>query len=111
MKEYSIEELECIRQQMEKFIFFVKEHNQKPLPRCFHFCNLIIKNIDISEANAWDGREELSEYISQDWKAAMEIHAGLPEYYILCKTNFETKKINKEIYDYIVKLDKLISKL
>ena len=109
-KVYTCEELLCIQRQLENFIHFVKKYDSKPLPRCFHFCHLIIKNIGICEKNAWDGIEELSEYILQDWEAAMEIHTGLPEYYILGETNLETQKLNEEIQTYILNVDKLISR-
>lgn len=29
-----------------------------------------------------EDREELSQLIQEKWKCAMEVHAGLPEYYI-----------------------------
>ena len=109
-KVYTCEELLCIQHQLENFIHFVKKYDSKPLPRCFHFCHLIIKNIGICEKNAWDGIEELSEYILQDWEAAMEIHPGLPEYYILGETNLETQKLNEEIQNHILNVDKLISR-
>ena len=109
-KVYSIVELECIRKHMEEFVEFAGKNDANTLPRCFHFCNLIIKNINICEKNDWDSIEELSEYVFDDWCSAMEIHAGLPEYYILGNTNSETQRINKEIEDYIMGLDKLISK-
>ena len=40
-------------------------------------------NIDICRNANYGDIEELSAYIRQDWKSAMESHCGLPEYYIV----------------------------
>lgn len=79
---YTPQKIEELQMQLLALVSYVKRHDKQTLPRCVSFCETIIRNIDICRANGYVDIEELSALIRQDWNSAMEIHTGLPEYYI-----------------------------
>ena len=79
---YSPEELEQIQMALLGLLYYTRQHDQRELPRCFLFCRTMAKNIDICRETGYVNRAELSELLREDWRAAMERHSGLPEYYI-----------------------------
>lgn len=105
---FSVEELSKLYIMFNNFVKYVKENDKRKLPRCFDYCNTIIHNIEICKSNNWDDIEELSLYINQDWNSAMEIHTGLPEYYIPNEVFQIQKRTNKIIGNYIVEIGKII---
>ena len=81
---YTPEELERIQMGVLALLCYAKRHDRRELPRCFLFCRTMVKNIDLCREGGHtpEDRAELSQCIREDWKCAMEAHAGLPEYYL-----------------------------
>ena len=81
---YTPEELERIQMGVLALLCYAKRHDRRELPRCFLFCRTIVKNIDLCREGGHtpEDRAELSQWIREDWKCAMEARAGLPEYYL-----------------------------
>ena len=81
---YTPEELERIQMGVMALLCYAKRHDRRELPRCFLFCRTIVKNIDLCREGGHtpENRAELSQCIREDWKCAMEAHAGLSEYYL-----------------------------
>lgn len=94
---FTPKQIETIQLNIMALMCYIKRHDKGALPRCFEFCETIVKNIDICRNNGYSDIDELAEYIRQNWNSAIEIHTGLPEYYI-SNCNFEIQKaINEAI--------------
>ena len=79
---FTPEEIERIQLNLMALLFYVKTHDKRNLPHCFRICERIIRNIDICRSECYSDIDELSRLIKEDWHASMEVHAGLPAYYI-----------------------------
>lgn len=71
--------------EMEKLLkipmSFVNGNNKsRRMPRCYQFCETILKNIEICRVGNWNDIEELSKYIKCDWDEATSLHYGRYEY-------------------------------
>lgn len=105
---YTPEELEEIEQVLSELLTYIHRHDPGPLPMCIRFCSIIKKNIEICRAEGWSDRDVLSEYIQDDWRCAMALHAGLPDYYI-ADPDYNTQRcLNEPIEHCITKLVALI---
>ncbi|WP_322459363.1 hypothetical protein, partial [Clostridium perfringens] len=106
---FTTKQIETIQLNIIALLCYIKRHDEGALPRCFKFCEIIVKNIDICRNNGYSDIDELSEYIRQDWNSAMEIHTGLPEYYIP-NCNFEIQKaINEAIKRQIMFIEEYLN--
>ena len=105
---YTPEELTAIEQTLSELLNHIYRHGPKPLPMCIRFCSIIKKNIGTCRAEGWNDRDVLSEYIRDDWRCAMALHAGLPDYYIP-DPDYDTQlRLNEPIDRGIVTLSALI---
>ena len=105
---YTAEQIEKIQLNMIALLYYIKKHSTSNLPRCFKFCETIIKNIDICRENKYEDINELSMLVREDWNSAMEVHTGLPEYY-MPNNSFEIQKaMNIVIHEQILVVGKLI---
>ncbi len=101
---YTPKQIEELQINLIALLYYIKNIDSNNLPICFHFCKIIINNIDICRQNNYQNIEELSILIQKDWKSAMEIHTGLMNYYIP-----NSVIVNQTISNQIKKIDNLIS--
>ena len=107
---YTPEELAEIEKIMTELLTHVHQHDPGPLPMCIRYCSIIKKNIEICRAEGWSDRDVVSECIHDDWRCAMALHAGLPDYYIADSDHNLERCLNEAIYRYIIMLNSLIEK-
>ena len=101
---YTPEELTEIEKVLTELLTHIHRHDPGPFPMCIRYCSIIKKNIEICRAEGWSDRDVLSEYIHDNWRCAMDLHAGLPDYYI-ANSDYNTKCcLNEPITRYITML-------
>lgn len=105
---YTPEELTEIEKIMTELLTHIHQHDPGPLPMCIRFCSIIKKNIEICRAEGWSDRDVLSKYIHDDWRCAMALHAGLPDYYIADPDYNTQRRLNEPIDHCITMLNALI---
>lgn len=104
-------ELHCLQAYVRQLITIAEQNDSRPIPHCFQFCRTIDHNITICIQNHYADIDILMEYIQADWKSAMNVHTGLPEYYIQDEKDNKQKRKNQKIEALIHKIDQIIAKL
>ena len=107
-KSYTQSQLIEIRSFVNRLISLAEENDNRKLPRCFDFCKTICKNITICEANGFTDADVLSDYITEDWNHAMELHCGLPEYYFENTDRDRQMELNDELSKLLAAICKKI---
>ncbi len=107
-RKYPTEQLEAIKMHLLELVKFVQEQDKRDLPRCFEYCKLILKNIDICINSEYEGIEELTEVIQRDWKNVLENHSGLAEYYIPNENFVVQKSLNEQLAQLIWQVDEAV---
>ena len=111
MEKYTIDELEAIQDKASKIMAFALGNDKGKLPRAFDFIGIIARNIDICKRDNYNSAAELTLLIQKDWRACMESHAGLMEYYFV-NDNYEIRcELNSTFQQMVVELDKIISRI
>ena len=107
---YTSEELIEMEQVLTELLTHIYNHDPGPRPMCIRYCSIIKKNIGICREEGWSDREVLSGFIRDDWRCAMALHCGLPDYYI-ADSDFDTQcRLNEPIKRCITTLTTLIEK-
>ena len=101
-------EIETIQIKIMALLCYVKTHDRRTMPRCFQFCEKIIRNINACRDVCYAQIDELTALIKSDWRSACEIHAGLPAYYMPSDNAEIMTSMNRAIAAQISEIDELI---
>ena len=106
---FSPEQLETIQLKIIALICYARKHDSRPLPNYFRTCERIVRNIDISRADRYAERHELTRLIKDDWRSACHFRAGLPEYYIPSDDLEIRKSMNTALSKQIAEIEGYIT--
>ena len=102
------QQLLCLKNELENAISIT--NNQGEIPKFFSYLGIMKKNIETCIDCDYDGIEELTSYLCEDWTMACKIDCGLGTWYIK-SDNIDTKAIeNRKFEQSILKIDKILEK-
>lgn len=108
---YTAEELEKLQLALFGLLCYARRHDRRELPPCFGACERIVRNIDLCRSGGYTelDRAELSQLIREDWRSAMELHSGLPEYYIPEERMEIQRSMNHALHRQVEVVDRLVA--
>ena len=100
------QQLLCLKNELENAISIT--NNQGEIPKFFSYLGIMKKNIETCIDCDYDGIEELTSYLCEDWTMVCKIDCGLGTWYIK-SDNIDTKAIeNRKFEQSILKIDKIL---
>ena len=103
------EQIELVQIKLMALLVYAKKLDGRPLPHCFRHCERIVRNIDIFRNSCYDGIDELTQLIKEDWRAACHPRAGFSEYYIPNDEAEIRKCTNLALFKQISEIEELIN--
>lgn len=102
------EELLIIKHKLEQVIITIRTYSKVQKPRFLEYLLLMNKNIQICVNCNYQGIEELSKYLYEDWMNACKLENGVGEWYI-SGIDLDDKAIqNKRFENNILDIDKIL---
>lgn len=102
------EELHIIKNKLEQAIIMIHTYNKGQKPKFLKYLLLMSKNIQICIDCTYQGIEELSEYLYEDWMTACKLENGIGKWYI-SGMDLDNKAIqNKRFENNILAIDKIL---
>lgn len=101
------QQLLCIQDELVNAISIINNQKQGEIPKFLSCLNIMKKNIETCIDCEYDGIEELTVYLCEDWTTACKMDCGLGSWYVK-NDNIDIKAIeNRKFEESISKIDKI----